>query len=39
MATLFDELFERFQGYIEQSSLFPITGLRCHASASDSSHV
>ena len=35
----FAKLFERFQNYIEQSSLFPLTGLRCRAFASDHFHV
>ncbi|AMO54687.1 hypothetical protein GZ77_24210 [Endozoicomonas montiporae] len=35
----FNELFESVQGYIEQSSLFPLTGLRCRAFASDHHHI
>lgn len=35
----FSELFEAFQEYIETSSVFPLTGLRCRAFASDYSHI
>lgn len=35
----FSQLFNRFQAYIEQSDVFPLTGLRCRAFASDYSLV